>query len=433
MNSCAICLDPLSSKSAGTCVPCGHCFHVECFDGWKAASHSKQSSKCPTCNTKAKTFCRLYLDFNQNNNANDSESDSVSEESCEGSNDGEFVEREREVTDLTCSRGMSNNSRNKYKEKLRRLKDLYSRTNAQLKEKTEEHRNLSSVCEKNRVELSDVTNSFHQEIEIRTALERKNESLNLQCIRLKNEIKESLQKIKDENKAARTISSKLKMLEDSYQRDIANAQANSLKEVKGILEQYPKVVNENKVLKEIIRNKDDKIGMLRKQSGFKRSSDTDNNYPCNSAKRALKVAQMLDQHDDSHRSIQIPMIRSKNIHKRKNSDADSSMPSNDAKSALKVAQMLHQEITDDAHRNTHRKKQEDGFSVDPYMMTSHAARISRACNIRLIGKLTDACDLLNGADRSQRIVQSRTDILLNRQNQNRNESRKWRGYPKIEL
>lgn len=383
MNSCAICLEPLSSNSAvGTCVPCGHCFHVECFDGWKAVGVSrsnKHSMKCPTCNTKTNHFCRLYLDFN--NNDNDANNDDSSEDSIDSENEnecfdesndneelesitalqGELQGRERSVVDLTGTCG-SNGSRNKYKEKLRRLKDTYSRTNTQLTEIVEENRKLSKICGKNRVELSECTNLLQEKEVCRKSLQRAYESLHLECVRLKNKLEESIQKLTDEKDSNRKNNNELQKLKDSYQRDITRAQANSLKEVQGILEQHPKIVNENSTLREIIRRKEDEIEMLRRKSGLlKRSSDTINLSSSQNTKRALKLAQQFHaMADESHH--QNTMIH--------------------VKKAARV--------------------EEASASVNPSIMSSHAARMSRACSTsRPIGPLTDASDILNGADRSQ--------------------------------
>jgi len=56
------------SKEIGATVPCGHLFHVECFQKWH--SHKKNTStrqtdhhcNCPTCNKETLDFVRLYLD-----------------------------------------------------------------------------------------------------------------------------------------------------------------------------------------------------------------------------------------------------------------------------------------------------------------------------------------------------------------------------------
>jgi hypothetical protein len=73
---CPICLEPLLLRQTtptepanetlliGATVPCGHCFHLNC---WKqsfdsASRHQRPNvNNCPTCNVKTKSFMRLYL------------------------------------------------------------------------------------------------------------------------------------------------------------------------------------------------------------------------------------------------------------------------------------------------------------------------------------------------------------------------------------
>merc|ERR1712165_425029 len=69
---CPICLESListsPSKEIGATVPCGHLFHVECFQKWHL--YNKNSStrqtdhhcNCPTCNKETVDFIRLYPD-----------------------------------------------------------------------------------------------------------------------------------------------------------------------------------------------------------------------------------------------------------------------------------------------------------------------------------------------------------------------------------
>jgi Ring finger domain len=76
---CPICLEAIwaPNYTVGTCVPCGHCIHVECYDSWKARGSNLESTKCPTCNTPSSTFCRLYVDLPRLNHGNDAASDNT--------------------------------------------------------------------------------------------------------------------------------------------------------------------------------------------------------------------------------------------------------------------------------------------------------------------------------------------------------------------
>lgn len=87
---CPICLDVLSVKPIGATSPCGHIFHRECFGNWitsvnnRSRSSSPVSVKCPTCNQKSKHFLNLFLDFDKlHMKCNDSDSNESTDEETE--------------------------------------------------------------------------------------------------------------------------------------------------------------------------------------------------------------------------------------------------------------------------------------------------------------------------------------------------------------
>lgn len=67
MNSdpCAICLESLhDSKNPVGCTPCGHCFHMKCYEEWKLTKRRcRQPATCPTCNQFVKDFHRICLEL----------------------------------------------------------------------------------------------------------------------------------------------------------------------------------------------------------------------------------------------------------------------------------------------------------------------------------------------------------------------------------
>ncbi|KAL7578625.1 hypothetical protein ACA910_009771 [Epithemia clementina (nom. ined.)] len=62
------------SGELGVCVPCGHGFHKACFDQWaehqprRSGSGRRHRPKCPSCNTPAQTFVKLYLNLTRTTN-----------------------------------------------------------------------------------------------------------------------------------------------------------------------------------------------------------------------------------------------------------------------------------------------------------------------------------------------------------------------------
>lgn len=91
-STCVICLDSLVDGSSdgtsplplGAAVPCGHCMHVECWNGWAASRlgghhRANNTPKCPACNQPTSVFVRLYAEFgglvNANNAGDDDDDD----------------------------------------------------------------------------------------------------------------------------------------------------------------------------------------------------------------------------------------------------------------------------------------------------------------------------------------------------------------------
>jgi hypothetical protein len=89
-STCVICLEPLvdgactsdkASEPIGVSVPCGHCLHVSCWDGWAASRLGSRDAKCPSCNQLSSTFVRLFVDFGARG-IGENDDDSMSLSSC---------------------------------------------------------------------------------------------------------------------------------------------------------------------------------------------------------------------------------------------------------------------------------------------------------------------------------------------------------------
>jgi hypothetical protein len=91
-STCVICLEPLvdgacttsdkASEPIGVTVPCGHCLHVSCWEGWAASRLGSRDAKCPSCNQLASTFVRLFVDFGARGICGNDDDDSLSLSSC---------------------------------------------------------------------------------------------------------------------------------------------------------------------------------------------------------------------------------------------------------------------------------------------------------------------------------------------------------------
>ena len=95
-NTCSICIEPLlSSKEGddvGTVVPCGHCFHTNCFGCWKASQGNR--TKCPNCNKPAKNFLKIFISLGEDANIGDDDDLSLSSVEQEEEEEGKKLSEE---------------------------------------------------------------------------------------------------------------------------------------------------------------------------------------------------------------------------------------------------------------------------------------------------------------------------------------------------
>jgi chromosome segregation ATPase len=70
---CDICFKSFANSAIGTTIPCGHIFHMKCFEAWTADRRSARTRTkflCPSCNESCscdKPFIRLYLTTDSKN------------------------------------------------------------------------------------------------------------------------------------------------------------------------------------------------------------------------------------------------------------------------------------------------------------------------------------------------------------------------------
>lgn len=93
--SCVICCSDFNGSSIGTCIPCGHCFHEECFDRWEATQHVLEIENedddvlsdegkvtCPMCMQGVSQFQRIFLDVGSSSSKPELQLLSSSSQSC---------------------------------------------------------------------------------------------------------------------------------------------------------------------------------------------------------------------------------------------------------------------------------------------------------------------------------------------------------------
>ena len=77
---CPICTIKLSCGHIGCTVPCGHIFHIKCFEEWRVHCSNKliqqsdsvpDRTSCPICNEEIKDFIRLYSGLYDSSDSDD--------------------------------------------------------------------------------------------------------------------------------------------------------------------------------------------------------------------------------------------------------------------------------------------------------------------------------------------------------------------------
>ena len=341
-NTCSICIEPLlSSKEGGdvgTVVPCGHCFHANCFGCWKASQGNR--TKCPNCNKPAKNFLKIFISLGEDANIGDDDDLSLSSVEQEEEEEGKKLLRLLElnssdedddppqsplsqnmvsqssppdaaVVDLTMSPERSSPKRKRRRES---IKDEDEGTSAgDMKKKAKRYKRLflqkQSQCReqyKQQMELSQKIASTKEELEskddqIRDLEAQKHEfdlelqGHRLQDVRLNNELKKIKEQYKKEVHAKIEAETKRKDLEARYKNDMTNARSESIAEVKDLLEDVRTRTEENNRLKKL-------LDKYKKEHGPLKAKVPPPNVQNKIRKKKLSITKELRQMD-SVRSI----------------------------------------------------------------------------------------------------------------------------------
>ncbi len=312
-NTCSICLEPLlgasSSTSAsasedfvGAVVPCGHCFHSNCFALWRA--NKGKNCKCPNCNKPAKQCLRLFIslpeDLAAGQNGDQIDDDDLSLHSTEtalqedggqqpenhgestivtnelqalnGSSDDsieipEAIEaipprnihrNNLQTVDLTQSslkKLKTSSSPTVYIDKSQRYKSIAMRYKRRFQQKDSQFRDQYQhyqVLLQNHNAIKDDRDRINKELETRDELDQEYnarlDGANLRIVRLERDTREAMSRIKkleNENKAWET---KYSRLEKSLKEAIEKARNSDMAEVQQLLDERPKIISENQNL-----------------------------------------------------------------------------------------------------------------------------------------------------------------------------------------
>jgi hypothetical protein len=339
-NVCVICLEPLSAGVIGAATPCGHCFHEECFDGWRASKLGNNPLpwyealalppvKCPLCAKETRDFCRLYLDLGELGDAGDGiDNDESSLSSSEGdggkdeddgsgesaanaysrSDDGDRrcadnksatasssvaepednknreshedrSERSRnkvdnlryvEVVELLddddddnykeepsqqpqhATKPTRSSDSNKYRAKAKQLKRRVKMLEVQRAQQSEELRDIQERYGKNRNELAAIRKKLEEIASQIEFYEREREGTSLELVQLRREKQELSSKLEKAAVAKDKAERHLADARKDHARELQKAQAFTMTEVQNMLNDQPRLIQENRELKQLL-------------------------------------------------------------------------------------------------------------------------------------------------------------------------------------
>lgn len=423
MTSCPICLEdiflpnPNSNSEAsngnskkenyniGVTVPCGHLYHYDCFDSWRASQTASRSSrnhniKCPTCNTKTKDFTRLYLDVTtitgsychlagngeddiSLSSVDEDDNDSVSEDYTEENkknhqNDISVIAQqsadvdhgEEVVVDLTSSpssgrqqqqksssssrishRGDSHDDLKTEHQRLKRIAKKFKRQflqkNVQYKEQYDEKKKISEKfrqTEKEMSEMKDGVDKMKRDQQM-TNLHFNESRLSLLRTLTELDLLKSQKSTLEKEKSK--LDSQMKNCHSYYENELEKARTKSMSEVQQILEDHPKVVEENRKLKQQLQRQ-----ALRQKLHIGDASSNRNNINNKSSKDITKALRQMDYQvrstmpssiSTSNNRIKNKLIHNSNsaVPKKKNEGSssrnDTNRNNNNATSLFKVS------------------------------------------------------------------------------------------------
>jgi regulator of replication initiation timing/uncharacterized C2H2 Zn-finger protein len=307
-STCPICLEALvSEKPIGVTAPCGHCLHTVCWDGWVASRLGRQDSKCPMCNKQADSFVRIFVDFGAVNEEDDDD-DSLSSDEGSFDDDENLLEEPRGDGSAESPSSSSNRDEpmagpvafdneerddsdeeagdfsviaidepvpnhdvvfhqrkekrrkssepsaiegNKYKRIAKRLKNRVSVLESQRKQQGDDLRKFVSKLQKLGEELQRANKRLEANSKDRESYERTLEGLNLHIVELSRKLEETSRKLALAQQAASRAQHQLHEATEMYQRKLSRVSAESMNEVQQMKDERPKLINENRVLKEM--------------------------------------------------------------------------------------------------------------------------------------------------------------------------------------
>jgi hypothetical protein len=317
-DECVICFEPLATGEIGCATPCGHCYHLECWNGWEKSGRS-QASSCPLCKARVTMFCKLYLSLRKMEV--DDDEDSLSSLEDDESNVGEVVgevDEEQKAEEaapglrrsvVDSERGTTNASEfmidaeilaetkprddTKYRKKAKLMKARVKGLESSLKNKSLENESLSKVCKAAKNELVATKSQFEDQQQQFETRERTIEQLRVReanllrendkrCRELEYTVRERDESKKELDLSVQKHQQELQLLKQQLEKSCASSHVEA-----------KQILKENKLLRE---QKDALLQALTKAQTGKAGASSSNilDHP-NKQRAAVKQARMRDE------------------------------------------------------------------------------------------------------------------------------------------
>lgn len=289
-------------------MPCGHCFHQDCFREWEA-SRGRNVVTCPMCNGETNLFTNLFLNLDSQDDGDSlsSTSSCATEERTaqeSGRRTEESVPHEIdppdviEIDDNSVVELLSNlpslprqprgqrpqvpkHARDepaldedtcRLRRKAKRVKMRNKFLEAKSNEIVERERKLLEDFSKTRQRLEVIEQESERREDEAKSLQRELEHSKLMLVRLRRERDAAQEQVNSVCERLHFMCEKVTKAEEdlnsihqSYQEQLKKAGARAMKEVQELLDRHPKLVQENHNLKEVMVNKDQSIQALKKK------------------------------------------------------------------------------------------------------------------------------------------------------------------------
>ena len=241
-SSCIICYEAFGAdKQVCATVPCGHVFHLSCFQEWERSQRRKGSCKCPICNTLSTSSVRLFVQFSRDDDHDDGASLSSHSQ-------GDMTEEQEASTLLQKSPSLDNKS-DPMRRKAKRLKKHVQALEIQRTELLEKEKTYMAQHNKVQVRIQELESEMQQVKDLWKAAQRSLDHSNHELQRERIQRTRAHEALTLVEQHASQNEQELRTIQVNHSKQLQEAQLQSMVEVREVLQQHRELVEGNNRLK----------------------------------------------------------------------------------------------------------------------------------------------------------------------------------------